>query len=515
MKAPSFLTSIAGYRLGYGLQRAYPWPWTTPVALAILLTSTVVLTLVNIPLSAYDLVQELTYFPNATLSKLPMTNMIPSFLRESSVSSFTPQTWTVGDTFRLNSSIFQLTVASALDQTNNMTPVNSFSYSNVAFSENCDVTSITVSVQRTVDTQSTTPYQYYACDASGYITCNLPTRVELTATLPGLGYGSSIAHDGDIMQQMTAYALDLQVALYVDILGGPDETARGDETIRITARPCCNCTIGDDSDDFLQAEAQALLQPPCSSLPSSFVGTAGFVKNASAEAAPWGVFFTQTGTNSSDLFAGIPNDWRDGYVGKGDLSILDDPFRNLFQVYYHLLRRDLGVLLDNQIYGSPEMYNRSIVLLNPGAGLDGTPFGMIAPSAAVSYHALLNNDTVMQEWRDSIKAFDETDRAPVLEYFRLMPRRKSLGSAITSVFSATFAMVLTVWTIFSMVARAFVLSSRHHGMLRTPYHRVTAAEDAGWEVSKDRPSFEESKWGSNGASSGSPRSFSITDVTHK
>ncbi|KAJ6457990.1 hypothetical protein C8R45DRAFT_562126 [Mycena sanguinolenta] len=132
------------------------------------------------------------------------------------------------------------------------------------------------------------------------------------------------------------------------------------------------------------------------------------------------------------------------------------------------------------------MYNRSIVLLNPGAGLAGTPFGTIAPSAAVSYNALLSNDTVMQEWRDSIQVFNETDRVPVLEYLRPIPRRKSLGSALTSVFSATFAMVATVWTIFSMVARALARASRHH-------------EDAGWKASKDRPSFalEESKWGLN------------------
>ncbi|KAJ6457989.1 hypothetical protein C8R45DRAFT_562134 [Mycena sanguinolenta] len=212
MRPPRFLASIAGYRLGYSPQRAYPWPWTTPVGLAILLTSTVVLTLVNIPLSAYDIVQELTYFPNATLPELPMTNMIPSFLRESSVSSFTPQTWTVGETFRLNSSIFQLTVVNALDQTDNMTAVNSFSYSNVAFSENCDVTNITLSVQRAVDAQSSQAFQYYACDASASITCNLPTLVQLTATLPDLGYASSLMDAGGIMKQASGYGLDLDTA---------------------------------------------------------------------------------------------------------------------------------------------------------------------------------------------------------------------------------------------------------------------------------------------------------------
>ncbi|KAF7351698.1 hypothetical protein MSAN_01602800 [Mycena sanguinolenta] len=483
MNPPRFLASVAGYRLGYSPQRVYPWPWTTPVGLGILLMSTVLLTCVNIPLTAYDVVQELTYFPNSTLPKLPMSNIFPSFLRESSVSSFAPQTWSVGDTFRLNSSIFQFTIASAFDQADNMTPVNSFSYSNVVFSENCDVTNITVSVQRTVDTQSPLPFQYYACDASAYITCNLPTRVGLTATLPDLGYASPLADAGGILKQTSDYGLDLQVALYIDLLGGLAETPHGDGTITITARPCCNCTNGDSSQQFLDAEAQQLLQSPCSSQPARFVASSGEVRNASSFNAPWGVGFTPTGANASDLFDGLASNWLDGYIGSGNLSVLNDPFRNLFQVYYHLLRRDLGVLRDNQIYGSPDMYNRSIVLLNPGVGLSSTPFGTIAPSAAVSYSALQANDTVMQEWKNTIQVFNETDRVPVLEYLRPTPRRKSLGSAITSVFSATFAMVATVWAIFSMVARILVRASRHH-----------AAEDTELAASKDRPSLDESKW---------------------
>ncbi|KAF7351699.1 hypothetical protein MSAN_01603000 [Mycena sanguinolenta] len=486
MKPPRFLASVAGYRLGYSPQKAYPWPWTTPVGLGILLMSTVLLTCVNIPLAAYDVVQELTYFPNSTLPKLPMSNIFPSFL-ESSVSLFAPQTWSVGDTFRLNSSTFQFAIASAFDQADNMTPVNSFSYSNVAFSENCDVTNITVSVLRKVDTQSPNAFQYYSCETSAYITCNLPTRVELTATLPDLGYASPLADAGGILKQTSDYGLDLQVALYIDLLGGLAETPHGDGTITITARPCCNCTNGDSSQQFLDAEAQQLLQSPCSSQPARFVASSGDVRNASSPNAPWGVGFTPTGANASDLFDGLASNWLDGYIGSGNLSVLNDPFRNLFQVYYHLLRRDLGVLRDNQIYGSPDMYNRSIVLLNPGVGLSSTPFGTIAPSAAVSYSALQANDTVMQEWRNTIQVFNETDRVPVLEYLRPTPRRKSLGSAITSVFSATFAMVATVWAIFSAVARVLV---------RTSELRHRAAEDAEWGASKDQPStgLDESKW---------------------
>ncbi|KAF7376835.1 hypothetical protein MSAN_00101000 [Mycena sanguinolenta] len=209
------LASLAGYRLGYSPQLPYPWPWTTLVGLGILLTSTVLLTCLNIPLSAYEVVQELTYFPNASLPELPMSNLIPSFLRDDKVS-FAPQTWSVGDTFHLNNSILQLTIVGASDQADGMEPVTSFSYSNVPFSENCDVTNVTISVVRTIDTQSSVPFQYFACDASASITCNLPTRVVLTATLPELGFASSVGSVGGILTQVSDYAVDLQTAFYVE-----------------------------------------------------------------------------------------------------------------------------------------------------------------------------------------------------------------------------------------------------------------------------------------------------------
>ncbi|KAJ6483181.1 hypothetical protein C8R45DRAFT_1075493 [Mycena sanguinolenta] len=471
--SPRVFASLHIYRLGYSPQLPYPWPWTTLVGLVILLTSTVLLTCVNIPLSAYDVVQELTYFPNATLTELPMSNLIPSFLRDNTVS-FAPQTWSVGDTFHLNNSIFQFTIASAFDPMDDMEPVTSFSYSNVPFSGNCDVTNITLSVVRTIDIQSTVPFQYFSCDASAYITCSLPTHVALIATLPDLGYASSIEAAGGILTQMSDYAVDLQVTLYVDVLGPTTELPYGDATVTVTARPCCNC-VGGNSTTFLEKEAADLLQQPCSSQPARFVSTSGALKNTTSTTDPWGVEYPLPGADSTDLFDGLPSGWLDGYVGYANLSILNDPFQNMFQVYYHLLRRDLGVLLDNQIYNSPEMYNRSIILISPGEGLGGTPFGTIGTSAAQRYHTSLANETLMEEWRNSVQVFIDTDRVPVLEYLRPTPRRKSLGSAITSVFSATFAMVATVWALFSMIARALVRS------------RDRALRDAEWDGFKDRP----------------------------
>ncbi|KAJ7166239.1 hypothetical protein C8R46DRAFT_1219987 [Mycena filopes] len=58
------LLKMTSYRLGYTLQRSYPWRWATPANLGVFLLISVFLALVNIPLSAYEVVQESTYRPN-------------------------------------------------------------------------------------------------------------------------------------------------------------------------------------------------------------------------------------------------------------------------------------------------------------------------------------------------------------------------------------------------------------------------------------------------------------------
>lgn len=215
------------------------------------------------------------------------------------------------------------------------------------------------------------------------------------------------------------------------------------------------------SDADIKLESANLLQPPCSTQPARFIGLTGSVQNTAAVKAPWGVPYTRAGPNTTDLFAGLDPAYRQGYIASHDLSALETTFQNLFQVSYHLIRRDLGVILENQINSSPEMFNRSIAPVEvPQSILDdpNTPFDTIKASTANTMRAATSNDTMMAQWRNSILAMTDTDRVPVFEYLRPVPRLKPLGSAITSVFVSTFAMVSTVWTIFSFVARAFVHS---------------------------------------------------------
>ncbi|KAJ7257524.1 hypothetical protein B0H12DRAFT_1070435 [Mycena haematopus] len=208
-------------------------------------------------------------------------------------------------------------------------------------------------------------------------------------------------------------------------------------------------------------ESASLLEPPCSTEPTRLIRLGGFIQNTTAPSFPWGYSYTWNGSNITDLFSGtvpVP----EGYIGSQNLSVLDVPFQNLFQALYHLVRCDLGVILGNQIYSSPDMFNGSVVTIAVPQDLLGqaSPFGAITPSFADTMRAATSNETLMAQWRDSVLAFNSSNRVPVLEYLRPIPRLKPLGSAITSVFVATFTMVSAVWTIFSMVARSLVRSHR-------------------------------------------------------
>ncbi|KAJ7677526.1 hypothetical protein B0H17DRAFT_1236265 [Mycena rosella] len=125
-------------------------------------------------------------------------------------------------------------------------------------------------------------------------------------------------------------------------------------------------------------------------------------------------------------------------------TLLKDPFQSL----YHLVRMELGVILENQIYASPDMYNKSISDVSVDLDRDGATMSCLSTTTAI----------LMVEWRDSVRLLNETDRVPVMPYLRSVPQLKSLGSAITGVFVSKFAMLSVAWTIFSVITGALAAS---------------------------------------------------------
>ncbi|KAK7065117.1 hypothetical protein R3P38DRAFT_2493225 [Favolaschia claudopus] len=445
------------YRLGYSPQRPYPWLWTTPLAILIMLTAAILFILVNSPpASAYETVQEFTYFPNSSVPPPPLSGLVPSALRQST-NHFSPQHLDVGQSFRLNNSALSYTIGSAFDSVENGRPVTSFPYYNNPFSEGCDVTNVSAVVQ-THTADSAKRYQYYDYSVSGFVTCTSPTSFEMSWNFDG---GSAL-DTGLSPSLLDVFGRDLVSAAFMGYSSqsSPTDAFSGQGVIRVTARPCCTCNARIDS-AALQEDRLQLTSEPCRSQTSQFIGLTGQLTNTTSNFAPWGYYWSVTNTTS--LFSGADPQFRKGYIGVNDLSALDTPFQNLFQIMYHLVRSDLGVVFNNQIFDSADMFNKSILALDVPADLityDGSPFGTLGPSAANTMRAATSNPTMMEEWRKSVALMTGTDRVPVLEYLRPVSRRKSLGSAIVAVFVATFTMLSAVWTIFGLVAQGLVKVSQ-------------------------------------------------------
>ncbi|KAJ7215427.1 hypothetical protein GGX14DRAFT_562642 [Mycena pura] len=111
-----------------------------PIVLGMFFIITPFLAAINVPLSAYNVIQQATYRPNDTLPPLPLSNFIPSILQNlNSAGDLTPQILTVGDVLVLNGSIFNYTIIEAFDDPSMTAPVSSFSYYNNPLSDGCDV----------------------------------------------------------------------------------------------------------------------------------------------------------------------------------------------------------------------------------------------------------------------------------------------------------------------------------------------------------------------------------------
>ncbi|KAJ7677537.1 hypothetical protein B0H17DRAFT_1139554 [Mycena rosella] len=400
--------AIVSYRLGYSPQRPYPGRWTTPVVLGASILLATALAVINVPLSAYELDQEYTFRPNDTVPPLPFSALIPAILQHP-MGGFSPQILSVGDTLQLNNSVFNFAITAAFNELDDTQPVSSFSYYNNPFSGGCDVTNMTAGIQGPDWTIALT------------VNCRIPTSITLEwSTNIGTFLAPPLNPARDNFNRLT---VDLHEALDNWANQTPDYNGSSITDFYVTVEPCCNCSAGSSlaAETSMDQYGGSLLptHPPCSSLPARFVVTGGkiFLRSAAPD-VPW--------------------------------SALNTLLQNTFQSLYHLVRMELGVILENQIYASPEMYNNSISDVSVPKYLD--------ISAANTSRIATTNAILMADWRDTVRLFNETHPVPVIPYLRSVPRLKPLGSAITSVFVSTFAMLSVAWTIFSLIAGAVAAS---------------------------------------------------------
>ncbi|KAJ7829741.1 hypothetical protein B0H14DRAFT_3872884 [Mycena olivaceomarginata] len=435
------LNSIANYRLGYAPTRPYAWRWTTPVAFGGFLVATIILALINVPLSAYTIVTEATYTPNASLPALPLSGLVPSILQQSSDSgSFSPQTLTPGQIISPNGSLFSYVITGAYDAFDTSQPVPSFLYYNNPLSDSCDITNMTI---QTVIQES------HQVQASVQVTCWTPTvyvlSLDINSALSSADGGdirvmNSASLYRDLWESWSFWTFTMQngtgVQPGVQVPHGSAQSGRGSGNLTgfgITVRPCCDCD--GDGDAAWNTGIFTRDYPPCSEAPASFLA---FVRvmllDDDSVQCPYP-------TNNTDFFKG-------GDCIFNATAGLNTLLHNLFQAMYHSVRLDLGISQPNQIYTSANMYNQSISSVYiPGLYFEGG--GQLGTAYANTSRRDSSNFTTLwtAEQQDVV-------RVPVMSYIRTVPRLKPLGAAITSVFVSTFAMVSVLWQVFSFIAAA-------------------------------------------------------------
>ncbi|KAJ7830334.1 hypothetical protein B0H14DRAFT_3872679 [Mycena olivaceomarginata] len=421
---------IRSFRLGYTLQHPYPWRWTTPIVACIFLLLSGFLAVINVPLSAVDTVQQLTYRPNDTLPSVPLGNLIPSILHNPT-TSFSPQVLTVGDVIVLNGSMLNYTIVDAFDGLDaNATPVSSFAYYNNPFSDGCDVESMTVNVVRE-KINNTVTWDTPRVEFSVTVVCEIPTRFHLTWS--GVYHLSEAITDaapdyappedpGDIPAYLAADYHHVLMAWRGPSFP-PDQRffplpAIG-ATFSLTTIPCCDCNA---TLAGAPPETASLLRHPCSSTPAGFIlEKGGLSMKTDADTTVFGNITAPM--TVVDFLESVEPLLGDTPV---PLSGLDALWQNLVESFYHLVRMDLGVIIDNQIYNSPEMYNQTII---------GVPSDL--GSAANSSRKSTSNATLMAEWQKKVDFLQNSDRVPVMEYLRPVSHREDIRTAPDADFRGT------------------------------------------------------------------------------
>ncbi|KAF7343498.1 hypothetical protein MSAN_01969900 [Mycena sanguinolenta] len=434
MRIPAIINEIKSFRLGYAEEQpAYPWRWTTPIVLCAFLFVSPFLALVNVPLSAYNIIQEFTYHPNDTLPAVFLANIVPSVL-QNPTDSFTPQLLNVGYTIALDNYIFNYTISQAFDGVNS---VSAFPYYNNPLSDSCDVANITVQLVFSNGTDNV--WSLSDIQTGGTVACYLPTPFYLTWR--GFPESDEVDSLRYIPSWMTLDFIDI-----FNFWSGPEPVMIGatalvyndltEATISITVHPCCKCEAILAGGPL--ESAASLVESPCSSQPAQFVVLDYILPIWAAtgqELDPYSAPVSLP-THIAPVLTG-------SLLGNASISALSTAYGNLIQGFYNLVRLDLGVILENQIYNSPEMFNRTI-----------EPFDKRFDTGTNHIRNLTSNTTLMAQWQQEVEFFQNSTRVPLLEYFQSVPRLKPLGSAVTSVFVSTFAMLSVMWTVFSLVAGA-------------------------------------------------------------
>ncbi|KAK0192960.1 hypothetical protein F5146DRAFT_1136801 [Armillaria mellea] len=437
---------------------AYPWRGTTPLTCIFFVGLTILLVFVNIPLSAYDIVQVSTYYPNDTSQSLPFANFLPASLRYTA-GDFTAQTFKIGDTIQSNLSAFNYVIAEAFDS-DGYYPVGSFSYYNNPLSS-CDVSNITLTLRKEKRVS------LYAV-----VSCWIPINYEMTLTLDHANIQDLTFGVLHAVADLDGILTDLEYGWDSNNITMPSNNGRESASdsnqnvtgLDVSVFPCCVCgNPFDESYIGPQRNSEEPLlslvgHPPCDNDEAKF------------RAAWFAVYDGQGSYETLDIMPDasiLPVDQELEVPSNVQLVL-----QNALQAIYHTIRLDLGVIRPNQVFISASMFNESISsvpLFNPDKATTVANPELVNPSNVAGLGNLLSiNDSFANEIRRLMSTMDPSFfyqnglsrgpldvRVPSISYLQPIFRRKPMASAISSVFVATFAMASAAWSLFHFIAGSF------------------------------------------------------------
>ncbi|KIY68258.1 hypothetical protein CYLTODRAFT_489909 [Cylindrobasidium torrendii FP15055 ss-10] len=402
----SLARKLAAFRLTYpAAPQPYPWQWLTPFVVTSFALLTVLLTIINIPLAAYERVVQFTYTPNDTSDADDrFWGLLPGYLAQKvdDIEEFQPQTVYIGDRLSLSRSIYPYTVGFVWAPDNETTSwkyVSSFAYSNNDISK-CFISDFALDWAAS---QTEAGFSFTDGGAKASIQCWDPVPYRLVFNSKDLITTNKSLDDFTFTNRfniVSGVSINTSLSMYPQDMWFHEY----EELKHIITETVSNAAAENGGNLTINMNVKAAYEQ--TNLESTMT-------------------VTPSTANSSALL---------------NLETLS---RYILPLFYQCITLDLSRIEPVSVFQDPD----SVIPLIEEA---------LSPIVRNSTYSTWTGD----DWKTFAKTVNDTVNTPSFAYQRSVWRRKPIGSAIVGVYSATFTMLSLAWTIFAIVAAFFAERQR-------------------------------------------------------
>ncbi|KAF8145121.1 hypothetical protein K438DRAFT_566735 [Mycena galopus ATCC 62051] len=225
----------------------------------------------------------------------------------------------------------------------NVQPVSSFSYYNNPFSSGCDITNLTANLAISAF-ETSTAITDISTDPTVAVNCHIPAAFTLTWSgtrgITSFPFQTGINPARDNFDQLASDTAAVFLYWPANETGGPGPDQLS--TLRVTVQPCYDCGTLDVGIVDEPAPSLIPIQPPWSRRPAQFKAIQMYIEHT-GDPVP----ISWQGSNKTDIFVDLPSNIQPYFGGDSPRTAFNMWFQNIFQSLYHLVRLELGVILEN------------------------------------------------------------------------------------------------------------------------------------------------------------------------